>query len=337
MPLISVIVPVYKVEPYLCRCVDSILAQTFTDFELILVDDGSPDNCGAICDDYAAKDKRIHVIHQKNGGLSAARNAGIDWSFAHSDSQWLSFVDSDDWVHEQYLEKLYEAAIQTGSGASSCLYSRVLPNGEELDYPTTEKEREVLDFDSFFSITGWSYTPYTAWAKLYGKELFTKIRFPVGKLNEDLFTTHKALFFSGTIARVNKVMYYYFQSDQSIMRKSWVPQRLDEVRASEKLIDFMKKNGCEHASSTALKRYYWVLNAQIKDVRDSRNDSYTKYEKRLKRKRKLLLATYGNIVAPLKDNLLLYRKLFPKVSWMYWTGVGIKNKIKRIVKKDANN
>ena len=103
MPIISVIVSVYKVEPYIRQCVDSILAQTFTDFELILVDDGSPDNCGAICDEYAAQDCRVRVIHQENGGLSAARNAGIDWAFANSDSQWLAFVDSDDWVHPDYL------------------------------------------------------------------------------------------------------------------------------------------------------------------------------------------------------------------------------------------
>ena len=106
MPTISVIVPVYKVEKYIHRCVDSILSQTFTDFELILVDDGSPDNCGKICDEYAEKDIRIHVIHQENGGLSAARNAGIDWVFANSDSEWITFIDSDDWVHPEYLERL---------------------------------------------------------------------------------------------------------------------------------------------------------------------------------------------------------------------------------------
>ena len=93
MPKISVIVPVYKVEQYLCRCIDSILDQTFSDFDLILVDDGSPDNCGKICDDYELKDKRIRVIHQNNGGLSAARNTGIEWSLKNSDSTYLTFVN----------------------------------------------------------------------------------------------------------------------------------------------------------------------------------------------------------------------------------------------------
>jgi len=113
MPAISIIVPVYKVEAYLARCVDSILDQSFRDFELILVDDGSPDNCGAICEEYARKDSRIHVIHQENGGLSAARNAGIDWAFENSNSQWLTFVDSDDWLHREYLNVLYRAVMQS--------------------------------------------------------------------------------------------------------------------------------------------------------------------------------------------------------------------------------
>ena len=109
MPTISVIVPVYKVEPYLNRCVDSILRQTYQDFELILVDDGSPDRCGEICDEYARQDSRVHVIHKENGGLSDARNAGIDWVEANSDSQWLIFADSDDWVHPELLARLLDA------------------------------------------------------------------------------------------------------------------------------------------------------------------------------------------------------------------------------------
>ena len=122
MAQISVIVPVYKVEPYLRRCVDSILAQTFTDFELILVDDGSPDNCGAICEEYEKKDSRVHVIHQENEGLSAARNAGIEWVFANSNSEWLNFVDSDDWVHPQMLERLYHAVLEHNVKVSICGY-----------------------------------------------------------------------------------------------------------------------------------------------------------------------------------------------------------------------
>ena len=124
MSQISVIVPVYKVEAYLPACIDSILAQTFTDFELILIDDGSPDHCGTICDEYAKKDVRIHVIHQENGGLSAARNAGIDWVFKNSDSQWITFVDSDDMIISGMLERLRSVILITKADVCTCLHQR---------------------------------------------------------------------------------------------------------------------------------------------------------------------------------------------------------------------
>lgn len=129
MSLISVIVPVYKVEKYLPRCIDSILAQTFQNFEVILIDDGSPDHCPEICDEYAGKDDRITVIHQENGGLSAVRNAGINWAVAYSDSEWVTFVDSDDWIHPRMLEFLLNAAKVFDVNISMCHF--VKTNGEE--------------------------------------------------------------------------------------------------------------------------------------------------------------------------------------------------------------
>ncbi len=139
MTEISIIVPVYNVEKFLPRCIDSILEQTYTNFELILVDDGSPDNCGRICDEYVEKDSRVAVIHQKNGGLSAARNAGLDWAFENSDSEWITFIDSDDWVHPLYLECLYNACIMNNLEIAVCNYLRT--DKEELfhsDVPVFE-------------------------------------------------------------------------------------------------------------------------------------------------------------------------------------------------------
>ena len=120
-PLLSIIVPVYKVENYLPKCIDSILAQTFTDFELILVDDGSPDNCPALCDAAAEKDARVRVIHQKNGGLSAARNAGLD----AARGAWIGFVDSDDYIAPEMYEVLYQAVQSTGADLALCDYAEV--------------------------------------------------------------------------------------------------------------------------------------------------------------------------------------------------------------------
>ena len=121
-PTISIIVPVYKVEKYLQKCIDSILAQTFRDFELILVDDGSPDNCPALCDAAAQKDARIRVIHQKNGGLSAARNAGLDIARG----EWIGFVDSDDAIEPEMYKTLYDIAVQENADVVVCNFRLVM-------------------------------------------------------------------------------------------------------------------------------------------------------------------------------------------------------------------
>ena len=124
-PLISVIVPVYKVEKYLKKCVDSLICQSYPNLEIILVDDGSPDNCGKICDEYAKKDDRVVVNHKENGGLSDARNAGLDWIFSNSDSEYVTFIDSDDWVSEYYLEKMYSALMSDGADLSICNFKKI--------------------------------------------------------------------------------------------------------------------------------------------------------------------------------------------------------------------
>ena len=166
MPKISVIVPVYNVEAYLKRCVDSILAQTYTDFELILVDDGSPDNCPAMCDEYALQDRRVKVIHQQNGGLSAARNAGIDWGFQNSNSEWFSFVDSDDCVHPKYLEALLNAAI-----GSYVEFTEDVPAIEIVAEP------QIRNTEDFFIEK--HVNAIIACGKLYRRKCFEEIRYPV--------------------------------------------------------------------------------------------------------------------------------------------------------------
>jgi len=125
MPKISVIVPVYNVEKYLAKCIDSILAQTFTDFECILINDGSPDNSPAICDEYAKKDERMKVIHKENGGVSSARNTGLDIA----QGEWITFADSDDWVDENYLELMYSNAIKNNCDLSICGFKSVDEKG----------------------------------------------------------------------------------------------------------------------------------------------------------------------------------------------------------------
>ena len=130
MSSICVIIPIYDAEAYLYRCVDSVLRQTLQDFELILIDDGSLDNSGLICDDYAGQDNRIHVIHQENRGLSAARNAGLDYAFENLKCDWISFIDSDDWVHPRYLEILFKSVNDKKVKVSAC--NHAMTKGEPL-------------------------------------------------------------------------------------------------------------------------------------------------------------------------------------------------------------
>ena len=239
MPSISVIVPVYKVEAFLHRCVDSILAQTYTDFELILVDDGSPDRCGEICDVYAQKDSRIHVIHQKNGGLSAARNSGIDWVMKHSDSRWLAFVDSDDWVHPDFLKILYETAENTGCKISACGF---FCTGGEAIPQYTDLKMECISADDYYCGNYHKGATPAACAKLYNRSLFRKLRYPVGKLHEDEFTTYVMLYEVGRIGVTPAELYAYYQNPESITRSDWHPGRMHVLEAFEQQIEFARKN-----------------------------------------------------------------------------------------------
>ena len=256
MPTISVIVPVYKVEQYLHRCVESILNQTFTDFELILVDDGSPDNCGAICDEYAGKDNRVTVIHQKNGGLSAARNAGIDWSFANSDSQWLTFIDSDDWVHPQYLEILYNVVRDNNAKVSCCAFESVKEDKpfENITVPNIE----MVDTKKFYLENNVNFT--VAWGKLYYKSCFVNIRYPVGKIHEDQFTTYKVLFETENVRFVKEKLYYYYLSPNSIMRSKFSIKRYDDIEALDEQICFFNKKKWNELEMLAEKQKLYFLN-----------------------------------------------------------------------------
>ena len=138
-PLVSVIVPIYNVEKYLRKSVDSIINQSYKNLEIILVDDGSPDSCPCICEEYEEKDSRVKVIHKENGGLSDARNAGIDWAMENSDSEWIAFVDSDDYLHPNYLLMLYNTALTESADLVICDFYRVV-----------DEEKVIQDDHSFF-------------------------------------------------------------------------------------------------------------------------------------------------------------------------------------------
>lgn len=295
MALISVIVPVYKVEKYIERCINSILKQTFTDFELILIDDGSPDNCGAICDHYAETDTRILVIHQENGGLSAARNTGIDWVQENSASEWITFIDSDDWVHEKYLETLYTSVKETGCYVSSVSYLQTdckLPDIEDSQLQCT-----VWSVDEYYQQHNLPAT--IAWGKLYAKKCFEVIRYPIGKLHEDEFTTHKVLFMFDKIAIVDAPLYAYFVNSQGITKSEWVPKRLDVIEAFEQRIEFFEERKKDSLKTHTIKIYLYVIRKQITQIDLTGKTDYNKYKRYLYGKMGKCFAKYPRSVLKL--------------------------------------
>lgn len=215
--LISVVVPIYNVEKYLKKCIDSILAQTYRHLEIILVDDGSPDNCGAICDNYAQEDGRVLVIHKKNGGLSSARNAGLEIA----KGELIVFIDSDDWIDANYIEKLYNDISESGADVAVPAFCISFENGDcavdsRLKEITTYSKKEALEV---FLFNGY-LTPCVA-SKMWKKSLWQKIRCPEGKLFEDQYTTYKLLMLANKIVFDPGVYYYYFKRSGSIGHSSF--------------------------------------------------------------------------------------------------------------------
>ena len=231
MPKISVIVPVYKVEPYIHKCVDSVLEQSFQDFDLVLVDDGSPDTCPQICDEYAAQDERITVIHKKNGGLSDARNAGIDWAMEHSESEWLAFVDSDDYIHPDYLMTMYQTAQKESADLVVCDFIRVNDQEEIVEKEHVFYNLITEDKEQLFNILKTNWRIDLAWNKLYAKNIFAKIRFAFGKIHEDEFIIHHILWNCQKVAIIDCGLYFYRVRAKSIMTSETPKSRLDNIEA----------------------------------------------------------------------------------------------------------
>ena len=239
MPKASVIVPVYKVEEYLEKCVQSILAQTERDFELILVDDGSPDRCGALCDSLAQTDSRIRVIHQENQGLGGARNTGI----REARGDWLLLVDSDDWIEPKILEKAMEAGLREEADLVMFAFRTVDEQGRELgvfreDMPkergiTLQEHKEAL------------LTAPCAWNKLYRRSFFqgTGLAYPPRVWYEDLRTTPKLMAKAGRMVFLDEVGYNYLQRQGSIMKSANLERNREILDAFDDLLPWFRKEG----------------------------------------------------------------------------------------------
>lgn len=229
---ISVIVPVFNVEKYLYKCIDSIVNQTYSNLEIILVDDGSTDNCGVICDNYSLKDNRIKTIHKKNGGLSDARNAGLEVAAG----DYVSFIDSDDYIHKSFYEILIGLIVKYDGDIAQCEYLNIYEedtNNFNKDKFHIDEKVTVLDNNAVLNnLFNENYiNTVVVWNKLYKKDLFKDIRYPKGKVHEDEYTTYKVLFNTNKMILTCRQMYYYLQRSTSIMGKGFNIKCLDKLDA----------------------------------------------------------------------------------------------------------
>lgn len=264
-PLISIIVPVYKVEKYLKRCVDSILTQTYQNMEIILVDDGSPDNCGAICDRYKETDNRVVVIHKRNGGLSDARNVAIPLA----KGEYISFIDSDDWISSYYVEHLYEAVAKCDADIGISWFENVF-EGKALQSKPEEllSNYECLTAEECLKkLLYQNGVEVCAWGKLYKTPLIKNLRYPVGKLYEDIPVTYEAVKQSKKIAVIGNVDYYYFQRTDSIQNIAFNVRKMDGIEHCYNMMKAVEADFPELKNAAECRYFSTVCNIlfQIKD------------------------------------------------------------------------
>lgn len=239
--LISVIVPIYNVEKYIRKCVTSILQQTYKNLEVILVDDGSKDECGQICDEFSDIDFRVVVIHKENGGLSSARNAGLEIARG----KYISLVDGDDYIHPQMYERLLQILQKEKADIVACKF-RMLDENEKAPI---KKYNTIIDKNEYTAIMGreiywqlWLRDNETVvqWNKLFRKEIFEHCRYPIGKLHEDVYMIHQQLKKCHKIVYVNEELYYYVQRGNSIMHMESYAGIRDAVEGYEQRALFFR-------------------------------------------------------------------------------------------------
>lgn len=236
MDLISVIVPIYKVESYLDRCIKSIVTQTYSNLEIILVDDGSPDGSLGMCDRWAEKDSRIKVIHKENGGLSDARNAGM----AVATGEYIGFVDSDDWIAPEMYERLLAAMRRDGSDIAACSVEMVWEDGSTNKMLTQQLNCTLNRKEAQAELLAENKLKQPVWYKLYRREIVHNIAFEKGKYHEDVFWSYLAVAKAEKVSIIEYIGYFYWQRSGSIMGESYSFKRLDAMEAYCKRYEYFK-------------------------------------------------------------------------------------------------
>lgn len=250
--LISVIVPVYNVEKYLKRCVTSIQKQSYQNLQIILVDDGSTDSCGELCDQLAKVDDRIKVLHKKNGGLSSARNYGLDYA----DGELIAFVDSDDYIHPKMYEHMIHVMYEKDADMVVCGFQEIYEENKVYESLSFEKMREetpniVENDDIPAQLKIRDVQTVVQWNKLYKKNIFEDLRYPNGRVHEDVFVIHQELWKCKKVAYLTNPYYYYVQRKDSIMHAVSEKNLRDTIDGYEERIAFYDERCCKSAADQA--------------------------------------------------------------------------------------
>lgn len=253
-PIISIIVPIYNVGKYLPKCIESILNQTFKNFELILVNDGSTDNSGVVCDDYAKKDTRIKIIHKSNGGVSSARNAGL----YVAKGEYIGFVDPDDYIDKNMYEKLYRLCIDNNSDIAICRFNREI-NGKIQNKESTEEIIELNNMEVMNELFKGNLYRFSLCNKLFSKKCFNDVLFPEERIHEDLSTTYKLFANSKKAVYINYCGYIYVRRENSILTSTYNEKRLQAFIAWDEIIEFIDKNYYEIIEQVIATFTYWCV------------------------------------------------------------------------------
>ena len=319
-PLISVIIPVYKAEPYLERCVNSVREQTYQNLEIILVDDGSPDRCGEMCDAFARKDSRIQVIHKENGGSSSARNAGLDVA----SGEYIGFVDSDDWIEADMYEMLLGLIREKEARIAACGLQMDFPSGKvayfNSNYPENKDSEIFTVEDALREVAIAEKITNSACDKLFAKEIFDGLRMKVGIVNEDVEVMPRCLERAGRIVYTPVPYYHYIMTDNSITRGAFKESRFMEVQVSSERVAYYQQNHprlCDYARAAHVEICLNIIYAArgLREFADRRNELIRQMRKEVSR------STFSLLKKKVKLKYLLFRvniHLFEKVMAVYY-------------------
>ncbi|SLL33525.1 glycosyl transferase [Mycobacteroides abscessus subsp. abscessus] len=317
-PLISVIVPIYNVKKYLNRCLESIVKQTYSNLEIILINDGSTDGSDEICDYYSKYDSRIIVIHKSNGGLSDARNAGLEIA----KGSYIAFVDSDDYINIEMIDILYNALIESNCDIAESGYKEVYENTSFISENNNNYSKIYTKKSAIASTIMDSHCRTYVWNKLYKKALWENIRFPYGKLFEDAFTTYKVIEKTSKIIKIDKDLYYYFQRENSIVNSKFSIKKLHHCEALEEMLEFIERNYPDLCSLVIIKFYSECLH-YLQELIDNRNN-IDKAE------------VYINNLTKIMLNKRFVNYIKEKVKIEFIEHIGLKEKELRLQKRRIN-